>query len=143
MVSDWLVPVIVQTAAPTPMLVVVVAALFVVTGSVVADAAVAVFVMTDPLTTPAFTFTTSVNVATADAATLGLVQPTVPVPPTIGVVQVHPAAATSETNVVLAGVTSLSTRGRRRLGSVVPHGDDVRDVPVGHRRVGRIGLQDQ
>jgi hypothetical protein len=75
------------------MVVVVVAVLFVVTGSVVADATVAVFEMTVPLATPAFTFTTTVNVATADAATLGLVQLTVPVPPTTGVVQVHPAAA--------------------------------------------------
>src|SRR4029453_7396092 len=122
MVSDLLVPVIVQTAAPTPMVVVVVAALFVVTGSVVADATVAVFVMTVPLTTPAFTLPTSVTVATADAATLGFMQLTVPVLPTTGVVQVHPAAAASETNVVLAGMTSVS------VAEVAASGPSLRTV---------------
>jgi hypothetical protein len=89
--------------------VVAVAELFVVTGSGVADDTVAVFAMMIPLATPAFTFTTSVNVAMANAATLGLVQLTVPVKPITGVVQVHPAAAANETNVVLAGMESVST----------------------------------
>src|SRR6187200_1638995 len=72
-------------------------------GSAVADATVAVLVMTVPPAVAAPTFTTSVNEALAPLASEGLVEVTVPVPPTAGVVDVHPAGAVNETNVVPAG----------------------------------------
>jgi len=108
-VSDRFVPVIVHVAGPSPIAVVAVAVVFVVTGSVVAEDTLAVFAMTVPLAVPAFTFTTSVNVASAEATTVGLLQLTEPVPPTPGIEQVHPAAEEMETKVVLAGIVSVST----------------------------------
>lgn len=91
--SAALVPVIVQTADVSPTVVVAAAELLAVEGSVVEEDTFAVLVMTVPFGVPGFTFTTSVNEALASSATLGLVQLTVPVPPTDGVEQVQPAAA--------------------------------------------------
>ena len=51
-------------------------------------------------------FTTTMMFADALRARLGLVQVTLPVPPTAGVVQVQPAGAETEANVVLAGTGS-------------------------------------
>jgi hypothetical protein len=73
----------------------------------VADAAVATLLMVVPGAVPGFTFTTSVKAA-PDTPNEGLVAVTVPVPPTAGVVAVHPAGAVNDTNVVLAGTASVS-----------------------------------
>src|SRR5688500_18489718 len=71
-------------------------------GSAVAEPTVAVSVITVPPAVPESTFTTRVNTSLAEAATLGLLQLTVPVAPTAGVVQLHPPGEVSEVNVVLA-----------------------------------------
>ena len=59
---------------------------------------------------PALTLTTRVKEALAPAARLAMVQLTVPVPPTAGVEHDQPAAEVSDTNVALAGTTSVSVR---------------------------------
>src|SRR3990170_3282228 len=105
--SEAFVPTIVQSADVSPTVVVVVAELLVLEGSAVDEVTFAVLVMMVPFGVAAFTFTTRVNEALALLATLGLVQVTVPVPPTDGVEQVQLAAAVRDTNVVLGGTTSL------------------------------------
>ena len=84
---------------------VAVALLFPAFGSFAAPT-VAVSVMTVPATTPTFTFTCSWKLPVLPAATLGLVQVTLPVPPTTGVEQLHPAGNAKAWNVVLAGTVS-------------------------------------
>jgi len=84
-------------------------------GSKVAEATVAVFAITVPVTTLALTLTTSVNIE-LPTANDGLVQLTVPVPPTAGAVQVHPAGVASETNVVPAGRVSARVADTATLG---------------------------
>src|SRR6266498_4446414 len=110
-VSDWLVPVIAparaQRSAATPTTVVVLAVLFAEFGSVVEEDTVAVFPITVPLGVPELTFTTSVNDAELNGASVAIVQVWVPVPPTASGEQLHPAAGVTETKVVLAGITSL------------------------------------
>jgi hypothetical protein len=93
-----------------PTVVVAVAVLFAVLGSVDVAVIVVVFVMTVVFGVPALTLTTRVNEALAPAARLPMLQLTVPVPPTAGVEHDQPAAEVSDTNVVLAGTTSLSAR---------------------------------
>lgn len=51
-------------------------------------------------------FTATMMVADALAAKVGSLQVTLPVPPTAGAVQVQPAGAETETNVVLVGTAS-------------------------------------
>src|SRR4029077_18653300 len=63
---------------------------------------------TEPLPMHVFTRTTIVMVAGAPAASVVAVQETVPVPPTAGVEQFHPAGAVTDWNVVWAGVGSTS-----------------------------------
>ena len=53
------------------------------------------------------TFTTTIMLADAPEAKLASVQVTVPVAPTAGVVQVQPAGAEIEANVVFVGTTSV------------------------------------
>jgi hypothetical protein len=98
------------TSAPVPAIVVVVVVAELSDGSVsaVSDVTVAVFETTVPAAVPALTFTTNVNVPLPPAASDADVLLTVPVPPTAGVVELHPAGAVSETNVAAAGVTSVS-----------------------------------
>jgi hypothetical protein len=93
--------------ASVPTVVVAVARLFAKTGSS-AEVTPAVFVMTVPFAVAALTFTTSVKDTLPLAGSVAMVQLTVPVPPTEGVVHVHPAGEESETNVVLAGMVSES-----------------------------------
>jgi hypothetical protein len=125
-VSDWLVPLIApalaQSSAAVPTTVVVVAVLLAELGSVVAEDTVAVFVITVPLAVPGLTFTTSVNDAELNAASVAMVQVWVPVPPTGSGGQLHPAAAVTETKVVLAGITSL------RVTDVAASGPSFRTV---------------
>src|SRR4029078_1072590 len=73
-------------------------------GSRRVEFAVAVFEITVPWTVPALTTTTIWNVAVSPLATEALVKSTLRVPPTAGVVVVHPVpmVTIAETNVVLA-----------------------------------------
>lgn len=88
--------------------VVTVAELFVVTGSVEVVAAVAVLVIIVPAAVPAVTRTTSVKEAAVPAARFAVDAVTVPPLPAAGVVVVHPVGATNDTNVVFAGIVSVS-----------------------------------
>ena len=58
--------------------------------------------------TLAGTFTTTMMSAEAPDARLGSLQVTVPVAPTAGVVQVHPAGAMTDWNVEFVGVASVN-----------------------------------
>ena len=87
---------------------VAVAVLLVVLASVVVVVTLAVLVIVVFPAVPGLTLTTSVNVAEAVAARLGLVTVMVPVPPTLGVVGVQPAGAVNDTNVVFVGIVSCS-----------------------------------
>jgi prephenate dehydrogenase len=60
-----------------------------------------------PAATAGATLTTTIMSAEVPAASDGSVQFTVPVPPTAGVVQVQPAGARTDWNVVLVGVASV------------------------------------
>jgi hypothetical protein len=75
-------------------------------GSLTDELTVAVSVITEPFAVPEFTFVTRDNVAAVLPAIFKSVQMTLPVPPTDGVVQLHPAGAAMETNVVFAGTAS-------------------------------------
>jgi hypothetical protein len=89
-------------------------------GSVVADLTAALFVITVAGGVAKFTRTTSVNVALAPKARLGFVAVAVPVPPTGGVVTLQPAGAVSDTNVELAGITSVTLTLAAGCGPVLP-----------------------
>src|SRR5271165_6329793 len=75
-------------------------------GSVTDELTVAVSVITVPLAVAAFTLVINVKVATVFAGMFKSVHTTLPVFPTPGVVQLHPAGAERETSVVLAGMAS-------------------------------------
>ena len=62
----------------------------------------------DLAVTVAGTFRTTIMSAATPEATLGLVQVIVPVPPTAGVVHVHPAGAEIDWKVVLVGVACVN-----------------------------------
>src|SRR3954447_1834987 len=101
-----------------PTIVVAEAVLFTAFGSMADDATAAVFVMTVPLATPVFTFTTMVKVPEVDPAMLVFVQLTLPVPPRLGMMQLQPAGALKEINVVFAGTTVVSVALSAALGPV-------------------------
>ena len=65
------------------------------------------FAVIVPAATVAGTFTTTIMSAVAPTARLGSVQFTFPVPPTAGVVQIQPAGADTDWNVVFVGVASV------------------------------------
>ncbi len=67
---------------------------------------VAVLVRKVPGAVPLAMCRVSVKFTLSPAVKFGLVQVTVPVPPTAGVVQVQPAGESSETNVIPAGIGS-------------------------------------
>ncbi len=67
---------------------------------------VTVSVITVPPATPTFTRTCNWKLLILPAATLGLVQVTVPVAPTAGVTHVQPAGDTRDWKVVFTGTTS-------------------------------------
>src|SRR6185369_2301648 len=79
-------------------------------GSVVVLAAVALLLMVAPFAVLALTFTTIVNTADYPAATAGLANTTLPVPPTEGAVGVQPTpvVTTADTNVVFARTASVT-----------------------------------
>src|SRR4029077_17523964 len=89
---------------------VAVAELFPGTLSVVLLDTVAVLLIAVALGVFAFTFTTRLKLALTPAANVGMVHVTEPVPPTAGLVQEKggPAVCVIDTNVVFAGVASLS-----------------------------------
>ena len=83
-------------------------------GSVVADETFAVSEITVPEAVARFTFTTTVNVVEAPAASVVFEHESVP----LTTEQVQPAAGTgvTDTNVVLAGIASLKTTLAAALG---------------------------
>jgi hypothetical protein len=87
-------------------------------GSAVDELPVAVSVMTVPFAVPEFTLTTSEKVAAVPPAKLTLVQTTFPVPPTAGVVQLHPGDDI-DTNVVFAGTASTRVTSSAALGPLL------------------------
>src|SRR5438309_1299098 len=95
---------IARSAART--VVVAVAALLTRLGSKVAELTVAVLEMTVPSRVLALTWTTMVKLAVAPLARDVVVQLTVPVMPTIGVVQVQPAGDVTDRKVVCDGSKS-------------------------------------
>ena len=84
------------------------ALLFAAFGSEAAELTLAVFVIVVPTGVAALTCTTRVKVAVADTMSELFVDVTFPVAPTAGVVLIQPAGAVNETNVVLAGIASVS-----------------------------------
>src|SRR5687767_1695914 len=71
--------------------------------------AVAVLLITVPPMVPAFTFTTTWKLAVSALVTDGLVNISVPVPPaTIASARLQPDGRVADTNVVLAGIVSLT-----------------------------------
>jgi hypothetical protein len=93
-----------------------VAALFVETESAVELETAAVALNTVPLAVPAFTSTPMLKLAEAPETTLASVQTTVPVPPTAGVVQFHPAGTLMLWKVVLAGTGRVKVAPTAVLG---------------------------
>ena len=89
-------------------------------GSVVVLDTVAVFVIVVPVGVPAVTFTTTVKILDAPAASVGLVKVRVPVPP-LGTesVRVQPAGVVTDTRVVFAGTASESDRLCASLGPLL------------------------
>ena len=87
-------------------------------GSAVVVVTVAVL-LTVPVV-PAPTSTTRVNTSLAPEATEGLVQLTVPVAPTAGVVQVQPAADVNELKVTPAGNGSFNADVTAAFGPALP-----------------------
>jgi hypothetical protein len=98
--------VMVQAAGAT--IVIMPAELFDVSGSVVLELTSAIKVMALPGDVLALTLTTKVNVALAPEARLAFEQLICPVPPTAGVVQLHPGGALNDWNVVFAGTAPWS-----------------------------------
>jgi hypothetical protein len=98
--------------------------LFVGSGSAVVDVIAAVFPMSVPVSVPAGTATTSVNVSAAPAGKRARVQLTVPVEPTEGVEHVQVPGDTSDTNVVpeesgSVSATLVASLGPRLLATSV------------------------
>ena len=85
----------------------------------VAEPPVSVSMMMVPAANPVLVFTTTENVPTAPAATLGLVQLIVPVAPTAGVVHVHPVGGVMDWNVVLVGTVSVKVAVVQALGPLL------------------------
>src|ERR1044072_2724257 len=79
------------------------------TGSIKSELAVAVLLMRVPCRTPLFTLTTTWKVAVSLLATEAFENITDPMPPTAGRLGVHPVplVTIADTNVVLAGTTSV------------------------------------
>ena len=92
------------------------AVLFEAMGSIAEEPTDTVPVITVPFAVPAVTFTTRVNVPAVDAAMLALVQTTFPVALTAVLRQLHPAGATMDTNVVLAGIEATTVALSAALG---------------------------
>ena len=77
------------------------------------------FVMIVPAATFGFTRNTRVTATDWPLSTTGVVQLTGPVPPTAGVVQVVPAGAVAETNVIPAGTVSVIVTLAASLGPLL------------------------
>jgi hypothetical protein len=84
-----------------------VALLLALLGSVIADEPMSVLEITVPVAVPASTLATKVNAPETPDASEAIVQVTVPVAPTAGVVQLHVPGLVSETKVVLVGIASV------------------------------------
>jgi hypothetical protein len=88
-------------------------------GSLTDELTFAVSVITVPFAVPVFTLTTSAKVAAVLPAMFRLVQTTLPLLPTAGVVQVQPAGVAMETNVVLLGTASTRVALSAALGPLL------------------------
>ena len=95
------------------------AVLFAEFGSIAEELTDTISAMTVPFAVPAFTFTTSVNVAELTAAILAFVQTTLPVAPAVVFRQLHPAGAEKETSVVLAGIVATTVALSAALGPLL------------------------
>lgn len=107
-----------RSADPVPTVVVAVTLSLPGFGSVVADATVAVLLITVPTVTPAPTCTTREKTALADASE-AIEQETVPAAPTAGVVQLQPPGAASDTKVVPADRVSDNATVAALLGPML------------------------
>ncbi len=99
-----------------PTMFVVVAVLFARIGSITDELTVAVPVIMVPFAVPLGIFTTNVKLAVLKPAILAFVHTALPVPPTPGVRQLHPAGGVSETNVELFGTGSTRVALSAALG---------------------------
>ena len=108
-----------SAAAVVPTMVTAVALLLAEFGSLVAELAVTVSLIAVPLASPVFTFATIEKLAVVLPFIVRMVQTTLPVPPLPGVLQVQPAEATMETNVVFAGTASTSVALSAALGPLL------------------------
>lgn len=88
-------------------------------GSLTDELTFAVSVIMVPLVVPVFTLVTSEKVAAVLPAIFRLVQTTLPVLPTAGVVHVQPAGVAMETNVVLLGTASTMVALSAALGPLL------------------------
>ena len=109
----------VKSGAVVPTTVVAVALLLAEFGSAAEEPTAAVSVMTVPFAVPAFTFTTKLKVAELSPAMFTLLQTTLPVPPTGGVRQLHPAGTAMDTNVVFAGTVATMVALSAALGPLL------------------------
>src|SRR5436309_2164144 len=89
-------------------------------GSEVVEVTVAVLEIVVPSGVLGLTWTTMVNVAVAPLARDAVVQLTVPVEPTAGVVQVQPAGCVSDWKVVCGGRGSLMVTLTAAFGPALP-----------------------
>jgi hypothetical protein len=85
-------------------------------GSLAEELTAAVSVMIVPFAVPAVTLVTSEKVAAVPPLKLKSVQTMLPVPPAPGVTHVQPAGAVKDTNVLLAGMDSVSVALSAALG---------------------------
>src|SRR5688572_17062851 len=109
-----------RSASPAPTVVGSVSVLLAASGSPVALATVTVLEIVEPGIAAALALTIRVKVAVAPAASVGLLEVTVPPAlPTAGSMLVQPAGSTNETNVVPGGITSVSETVRASLGPLL------------------------
>jgi hypothetical protein len=85
-------------------------------GSLTEELAVAVSVITVPFAVPVFTFVTRAKLAAVLPAIFKAVQTTLPAAPTVGVVQLQPTGAATETKVEFVGTASTNVALSAALG---------------------------
>jgi hypothetical protein len=105
--------------AVVPTMVAATAMLLLELGSLTDELTVAGLVITVPFAVPELTLTTSEKVAAVLPPIFKFVQTTLPVLPTGGVVQLQPAGAAIEANVVFAGTASTSVAWSAALGPLL------------------------
>jgi hypothetical protein len=109
-VAGFGVPVFVTAKSQTGSTVVVVVVLLLEELGSLVVAAIEAFAVIEATVMVDATFTTTIMFADAPEAMLGLTQVMVPVAPTAGVVQVHPAGAEIDAKVLFVGTASVNVR---------------------------------